>query len=159
MLQVAATLEVFQPMFCWIRGNEKSVLSIDYVLEKAQDAVYRYGIRGLVIDPYNEMEHNRPGNQTETEYVSRLLSKVSVTRSDACMPTLLQRPNVLVGCSCTESVLSSCKGSEVVWHALRPAMEWGLQANAGQPSEATRAPCKRECTDLPAASCRLNNLR
>jgi len=33
-------------------------------------------IRGLVIDPYNEIEHRRPPNMTETEYVSQLLGKV-----------------------------------------------------------------------------------
>ena len=36
----------------------------------------RHGIRGLVIDPYNEIEHCRPSNMTETEYVSQLLGKV-----------------------------------------------------------------------------------
>ncbi len=36
----------------------------------------RHGIRGLVIDPYNEIEHRRPANMTETEYVSQLLGKV-----------------------------------------------------------------------------------
>ena len=30
----------------------------------------------LVIDPYNEIEHKRPANQNETEYVSQLLGKV-----------------------------------------------------------------------------------
>jgi twinkle protein len=36
----------------------------------------RHGIRGLVIDPYNEIEHHRPASVTETEYVSQLLGKV-----------------------------------------------------------------------------------
>lgn len=76
-VQVYATMQVFETLFSWIRGVENSIMSIDEVLERAQDAVYRYGIRGLVIDPYNEMEHQRKSNQTETEYVSRLLSKVS----------------------------------------------------------------------------------
>jgi len=30
----------------------------------------------LVIDPYNELDHQRPSNQTETEYVSQMLTKV-----------------------------------------------------------------------------------
>ena len=36
----------------------------------------RHGVRGLVIDPYNEIEHRRPANMTETEYVSQILGKV-----------------------------------------------------------------------------------
>ncbi len=37
---------------------------------------HRYGIRGLVIDPYNELDHARPSYMQETEYVSSMLSKV-----------------------------------------------------------------------------------
>ena len=93
-VQVAGTMKVFEAMFSWIRGEDNVILTIDDVLERAQDAVYRYGIRGLVIDPYNEMEHNRPNGRSETEYISQLLSKVpplqaaallvSVTRSTTC---------------------------------------------------------------------------
>jgi twinkle protein len=36
----------------------------------------RYGIRGLVIDPYNELDHQRPGAMSETEYVSQMLTKI-----------------------------------------------------------------------------------
>jgi twinkle protein len=50
--------------------------TIEAILEKARASVMRYGVRGLVIDPYNEIEHRRPSNMTETEYVSQLLGKV-----------------------------------------------------------------------------------
>jgi twinkle protein len=36
----------------------------------------RYGIRGLVIDPYNELDHQRPVHMTETEYVSQMLTRI-----------------------------------------------------------------------------------
>ena len=36
----------------------------------------RYGIRGLVIDPYNELDHQRPSYMSETEYVSQMLTKI-----------------------------------------------------------------------------------
>lgn len=32
--------------------------------------------RGLVIDPFNELEHQRPANITETEYISQFLSEI-----------------------------------------------------------------------------------
>jgi len=38
--------------------------------------VKRKGIRGLVIDPWNELEHVRPAGMTETEYVSVVLKRV-----------------------------------------------------------------------------------
>lgn len=37
---------------------------------------HRYGIRLLVIDPYNELNAVRPGNMTESEYVSGLMAKL-----------------------------------------------------------------------------------
>jgi twinkle protein len=50
--------------------------TIDAILEKFRAAVMRHGVRGLVIDPYNEIEHRRPGTMSETEYVSQVLGKV-----------------------------------------------------------------------------------
>lgn len=38
--------------------------------------VCRYGIKGLVIDPYNELDTRRGRDMSETEYVSCMLSKV-----------------------------------------------------------------------------------
>ncbi|URE30536.1 DnaB-like helicase C terminal domain [Musa troglodytarum] len=58
------------------RCEDDSLPSIDWVLELAKSAVLRYGIRGLVIDPYNELDHQRSSNQTETEYVSHMLTKI-----------------------------------------------------------------------------------
>ncbi|VVA28376.1 PREDICTED: twinkle [Prunus dulcis] len=62
--------------FYLIRCEDDSLPSISWVLELAQAAVLRHGVRGLVIDPYNELDHQRPPNQTETEYVSQMLTKV-----------------------------------------------------------------------------------
>ena len=36
----------------------------------------RHGIRGLVIDPWNEIEHRRPASLAETEYVSQCIGRV-----------------------------------------------------------------------------------
>ncbi|XP_040380894.1 twinkle homolog protein, chloroplastic/mitochondrial [Oryza brachyantha] len=62
--------------FHLIRCEDDCLPSINWVLELAKAAVLRYGVRGLVIDPYNELDHQRPSNQTETEYVSQMLTKI-----------------------------------------------------------------------------------
>lgn len=62
--------------FHLIRYEDDELPSIDWVLDIARAAVYRYGIRGLVIDPYNELDHQRPSSMSETEYVSKMLTKV-----------------------------------------------------------------------------------
>ena len=61
--------------FCITRKEDESA-TIDTILGYATTAVMRYGIKGLVIDPYNEIDHKRPANITETEYVSQMLAKV-----------------------------------------------------------------------------------
>ena len=38
--------------------------------------LFSYGIRGLVIDPYNELDHQRHSSMSETEYVSQMLTKI-----------------------------------------------------------------------------------
>jgi twinkle protein len=61
--------------FLLIRADDEAP-TIDWVLDKAKAAVLRHGIRGLTLDPYNELAHQRPANQTETEYVSLILGKM-----------------------------------------------------------------------------------
>jgi hypothetical protein len=46
------------------------------LLELARVQVYREGIKGLILDPWNEIEHSRPPQQTETEYISHALTQV-----------------------------------------------------------------------------------
>ncbi|HEX2681275.1 MAG TPA: toprim domain-containing protein, partial [Candidatus Dormibacteraeota bacterium] len=61
--------------FFLIRFDEEAP-TFEAILAKARAAVVRYGIRGLVIDPYNEIEHRRPPTMTETEYVGQILGQV-----------------------------------------------------------------------------------
>ncbi|HBP90854.1 MAG TPA: topoisomerase [Nitrospiraceae bacterium] len=51
-------------------------MTIEKILELAGQAVKRYGINGLIIDPWNELDHSRPINLTEAEYISKCLTKV-----------------------------------------------------------------------------------
>jgi twinkle protein len=51
-------------------------LTVEGVLRLAKALVFRKGIKGLVIDPWNELDHSRPSNQSETEFISDSLSKI-----------------------------------------------------------------------------------
>ncbi|DBA96517.1 TPA: hypothetical protein ACH3X1_015395 [Trebouxia sp. C0004] len=59
-----------------IRYEDEALPSVDWVLNVAKAAVLRYGIRGLLVDPYNELDHQRPSHMSETEYVSQMLTKI-----------------------------------------------------------------------------------
>ena len=48
-------------------------MSLETVLDKAESAVVRGGIRILVIDPWNEVEHKRARGESTEEYQERSL--------------------------------------------------------------------------------------
>jgi twinkle protein len=52
-------------------------LTLDQYLQINQQMVRRYGIKGVVGDPWNYFEHDRPVFQSETEYTGIQLGKVS----------------------------------------------------------------------------------
>lgn len=53
--------------------DEDTELDLDYIIELAKVAVLRDGIRLLVLDPWNEIEHKRNPDETETEYAGRAI--------------------------------------------------------------------------------------
>lgn len=55
---------------------EEDNLTVEGVLELAKALVFRKGIKGLVIDPWNELDHSRHHSQSETEYISNALTKI-----------------------------------------------------------------------------------
>jgi twinkle protein len=75
--QIDAAIDFIDKHFLLIReetGDE--AVTFDWVLDKARIAAGRDGIRGLVIDPYNYIETMRPSSMTESEFISKVLSKL-----------------------------------------------------------------------------------
>lgn len=65
----------------WVNHFFKFILpedrTLNSVLAKAKLMVRRYGMQGLIIDPYNEIIHtNRKEGISETEYVSEFLAEI-----------------------------------------------------------------------------------
>ena len=58
-------------------ASSRELPTVDAMLDRANAAVLRYGVDGLVIDPYNCLDLGRNQTQSETESVSLMLSKVS----------------------------------------------------------------------------------
>jgi twinkle protein len=56
--------------------DDDTELTLDYIIELARIAVLRDGARLLVLDPWNEIEHQRGSNETETEYTSRAIREL-----------------------------------------------------------------------------------
>lgn len=74
--EISVGMSVLHDHYFWILPDVDDDWSLDGILEKAKTLVYRHGINGLVIDPWNEIEANRPATMSETEYVSISLTKI-----------------------------------------------------------------------------------
>jgi twinkle protein len=55
---------------------DKINVTVDGILDKAKELKIAYGIKGLLIDPYNYIEFKQEKGQTETQYISLLLTKL-----------------------------------------------------------------------------------
>ncbi len=73
--ELAASKDFLQNWFSFILPPEDQ-LTVDGILDLAKHVVLKKGIRGMVIDPWNEIDHTRPASMTETEYISYSLSKI-----------------------------------------------------------------------------------
>jgi len=73
--EVASGMQYMDGFFHFIMPPEDE-MSLDSILQKARAAIYRFGCRGVVIDPWNEIEHNRGDKMSETDYISQCLTKI-----------------------------------------------------------------------------------
>lgn len=73
--ELAHSTEWISEHFHWILPEDDTDWSIDQILEKTQALVYQHGVRGLIIDPWNEIEHASTG-ESETMYISKALKRI-----------------------------------------------------------------------------------
>lgn len=62
--------------FSWILPDDDVEWTLETVLDRAKALVFRRGVRGIVIDPWNELEHAPPPGLTETIYTGQVLKHV-----------------------------------------------------------------------------------
>jgi twinkle protein len=48
-------------------------LTLEWLKDRAYDALMRFGIRGFIVDPWNEIEHAKERHESTTEYTNRAL--------------------------------------------------------------------------------------
>ena len=61
--------------FRWILPENDKDWGLDNIIDKAISLTLQYGIKGIVIDPWNEIEHMR-GGMTEADYLSHAIRKI-----------------------------------------------------------------------------------
>jgi replicative DNA helicase len=72
--QLLHALEWLQPHLYVIDSPE--ALTVQELIDKARALVLQKGITHLILDPWNEFDHTRPPNQTETDYISQSISQL-----------------------------------------------------------------------------------
>lgn len=93
---VQEAVEFIGDHFTWIYPDEKEVVSLDLVLQKAEIIKMQSGLDGLVIDPWNELEFNRQG-KSETDYISECLTKLRrYTRKHQIKTWLVAHPQKML---------------------------------------------------------------
>lgn len=60
--------------YCFIESRDV-IPTLDWILERATDAVLRHGIKGLIIDPWNRIEKKLAG-KSETDFVAESLPRI-----------------------------------------------------------------------------------
>lgn len=91
--EAAKATDWLQSHFDWIMPEKPS---LDEIMDKARALVFRKGIRCLVIDPWNEVEHSRPQGTTEAEYVSESLRRLRMfARKHELLVIVVAHPKLL----------------------------------------------------------------
>lgn len=93
------TKELYDHSVDWLTANVTHILpgsgayTIDTILEKGRQLVYRRGVRILVIDPLNRLDQQLEQGQTELMYLTSLLGKLSrFAMQHKCLVVLVAHP-------------------------------------------------------------------
>lgn len=79
-------------------GQTDQEIYLDWIIDRATDAVLRDGIQVFVIDPWNEIEHARQGRESQTEYIGRAIRMLNRFRHTyGVMVIMLIHPTKDVG--------------------------------------------------------------
>jgi twinkle protein len=75
--ELEAAIQWANEHFAWIMPSSEDDWTVERILAAAAQLCLRRGIRGLVIDPWNELAL-RPSGMTETEFISQSLKRIRV---------------------------------------------------------------------------------
>ena len=71
--ELRGALEFLSKHFFFLESRE-TVPDIDWLLSKARGACVRHGVKGVIIDPYNEIDASRKAGKREDEHIRDLIS-------------------------------------------------------------------------------------
>lgn len=60
----------------FIVPSEDDDVTLDWLLDRMEVSAVQHGVQFFVIDPWNELEHSRERDETETEYIGRAIRRL-----------------------------------------------------------------------------------
>ena len=105
------------------RGNNETDYDIDWLLDRMFIAVIREGVRMVLIDPFNEIEHRKRSDESTTEYIGRAIRKLKA---------FAMQYNVLV-CVVVHPTKSSINmdSEDLSLYSLADSSHWANKADLG----------------------------
>ncbi len=68
------SLRILNNNFYFMENKDK-IPNIEWILEKAKQSILKFGVKGVIIDPYSEINSTREGNKREDEHIRDIISK------------------------------------------------------------------------------------
>lgn len=105
------------------RADLETEHDIDWLIDKLQTAVIREGVKCVLIDPWNEIEHRKRADESQTEYIGRAIKKLK---------SFAMQYNVLVIVVVHPTKASSQMDSEELsLYSLADSSHWANKADLG----------------------------
>lgn len=82
--------------FVFLVPGEDDDATLEWLLERLSVAVVRYGVKMVVVDPWNHMDHDRPQGMTETDYTNFALKQfIKFARKHQVHFMLVTHPRIM----------------------------------------------------------------
>lgn len=105
------------------RSDNETEHDIDWLLDRLETAVIREGVKMVLIDPFNEIEHRKRNDESMTEYIGRAIRKLK---------GFAMQYNVLVCVVVHPTKASSqMESSELSLYSLADSSHWANKADIG----------------------------
>lgn len=103
--------------------DDDTTHDVDWLLSRMEAAVIRHGMRVCIIDPWNEIEHNREPGETETQYTGKAIRKLKrFARRYDCLVIVVAHPVKSAGQKPAE---------EVGLYDISDSSHWANKADIG----------------------------
>lgn len=103
--------------------DDDAVHDIDWLIERMEIAVLRHAAKVIIIDPWNEVEHEKARDESQTEYTGRAIKKLkSFARRYGVMVVVVAHPS--------KGAINK-EGSELGLYDISDSAHWANKADVG----------------------------